>query len=678
MTPKKSKKMPVKSDKQQAENYNTAKKSGQKGNSSAKSEIGTIVSIYKQDQQQEVDMTKLERKKMSKKKLILYLITVVLVMFAIASIAGFFIFNRGQGAKENSIELTISAPKEIDSGEEIELEITYLNIDNVAIKDADLTILYPEGFYFSHSEPQAQNEANTYWKLQEMPSGAGGKIKIYGQVIGDIKATKTFLVSVSYTPANFSSVFEEKESHSLEIAASIIDLSLTAPIRIVSGQETEIAIKFKNNSELPLSKIKLIATYPDGFSVKESDPQALEDGHSWLIDRLAKKEEQEIKLKGIFQGNPGDNKEISVQLGLIMENGEFRLQTTKSALVILVKPELNLQLTVNESNQEAVTDLGNALEYQVTYKNASDVELKNIVLKAQFTSEWDILDLAQVNDPQNGNIEEDGITWSAQQIPALASIIPKAEGSFSFTMPTISVFAPRRETDRNFSVDNYVKVSAAESEDTTVDFEKLSESNHVTVKVNSKVSLGAEGHYYSEEFEKLGSGPLPPEVGSTTKYRVFWTVSNLYNDIEDVEITAELPSDVYWTGHASSGTGGAVTFDSDTRKVTWKINRLSANSGQLYPVAEANFEVSITPKAKQVDKLMVLANQSVLTARDSFTNLDVSANDQLITTDLENDVAAQGRGIVVPKTTNLNLNQNSNDNQNSNTNSSSNSNLNSN
>ncbi|PIS42199.1 MAG: hypothetical protein COT24_04755 [Candidatus Kerfeldbacteria bacterium CG08_land_8_20_14_0_20_40_16] len=658
MTEKKVKKIPVAAGKKTSKDPDPGKSNSQEKTKS-ENEANTLVSIYRQDHRQEIDMTRMDRRKFSKKRLFFTLLVILLVMFAAASIAGFFIFNRGQGKKGESIELTITAPKTVDSGQEIELEITYLNKDNAAIKDADLTILYPDGFYFSHSEPQAQNEANTYWKIGRIDSGAGGRIKISGQIIGDLDSTRTFLTSLDYTPSNFNSVFETKASHSLEITSSIIDLSLVAPIRIVSGQETEINVKFKNNSKLPLSNLKIIATFPDGFSLKEADPAIQEDGQTWLVEELAANEENTIKLKGIFQGNPGDTKEILFQLGLMMDNGEFRLQTEKSAIVFLVKPELNLQLTINGNNQEVAVDLGDTLEYKINYKNASDLELRGVVLTAQFVSETDILNLSKVEDPQSGMIEEKSISWGAPQIQELSTVVPQAEGEFTFRIPTLSVISPLDETDRNFSIDNYIKVAAAESEDTTVDFEKLSESNHVAVKVNSKVNLEAEGHYYSEEFEKLGSGPLPPEVGETTSYRIFWSITNLYNDLENVEVTSVLPKDAFWTGHATSSTGEAVTFDAATRKVTWKVNRLSANTGQLFPTADANFEVSITPTFKQEGKLMVLVNESALSARDSFTNHDVEASSPLITTDLKNDPAAQGRGIVMPKSENQNLNQNS-------------------
>lgn len=665
MPEKKPKKIPVKSAKE-ANGSAKGKKVSKDKKASAVSEISTLTSIYRQDQGQKIDMSKLERKKLSKKRLILYLLAVLLVMFALASMAGFFIFNRGQGASGDSIQLTISAPKTIASGEEIELEITYLNQDRVTIKDADLTILYPEGFYFTRSEPAAQNEADTFWKFSELASGAGGKVKIYGQVIGEIDATKTFLVSMSYTPANFSSVFEQKAAHSLEITSSIVDLSLITPLRIVSGQETEIKIQITNNSELPLANLKVLATYPEGFDLKDADPEPLEDNQTWLVDELSKKKEKIITLNGVFQGNPGDVKEILVRLGLILENGEFRLQREKSALVFLVKPELNLQLTVNGSNQELVIDLGDTLEYEINYKNASEVELKNIVLKAEFISPAEILDFSKVTDPQNGKIEEKTITWGTEEIPAFSSLVPQAAGSFSFSITTNSTISPQKETDRNFSLDSFIKVSSLEIEDTVGNFEKMSESNQIKISINSKANLEAEGRYYSEEFEKLGSGPLPPEVGKTTTYRIFWYVSNLYNDIEDIEVTTTLPKDVFWTGRASSSTGNTLTFDPETRLVTWKINRLTANTGQLFPIAESSFEVSITPTTQQEGKLMVLANESELKARDSFTNHDIKIDDRLITTDLENDVAAQGRGTVVSG--NLNANQNTNLNQNLNLN----------
>jgi len=87
MVEKKAKKIPVTTGKKMNQPSDSEKRSSQE---KAKSESGvnTLVSIYRQDHRQEIDMTRLERKKFSKKRLILTLLVILLVMFAAASIAG--------------------------------------------------------------------------------------------------------------------------------------------------------------------------------------------------------------------------------------------------------------------------------------------------------------------------------------------------------------------------------------------------------------------------------------------------------------------------------------------------------------------------------------------------------------------------------------------------------------
>jgi hypothetical protein len=665
MVEKKPKKNPIqsinkKNPKKQAKKSDTKKNTAEDG-------FETITSIYRDDQNKEVDMTKLDRRKLTKKRLLGYFIIALLFMLAVVSVAGFFIFNRGQSGGDNSIQLTIDAPKDVASGEEVLFEITYLNKENVAISEADITLLYPDGFHFSRSDPEAENESNTFWRLNGIASGAGGRIKIYGQVIGEIDETKTFQATIDYTPSNFSSAFKERASHSLEVTSSIFDLALKAPLRIVSGQDTEIEVTVKNNSDIDLSNVKVVATYPENFVLKNSDPEVLDDEKSWFFKKLKTKDEQIIMLNGIFEGDPGETQEVKMKLGIVMNNGEFRLQNEKSALIFLVKPELNLQLTVDGYNQENSTNVGDVLEYKIAYQNASDLKLENIVLQARFATDTQILDFSSIEDSNNGVIDEDQktITWSADEMEELSAIVPRAEGSFAVAIPIVSSLSPQKSTDNNFSVDTFVKVNSLEAENTG-NFETMSESNHVIIKMNSKVNLQAEARYYSDEFEKLGSGPLPPIVGEATTYRIFWTVTNMYNDIKNVEVSAVLPKDVSWNGNYEGSSDTKVTFNRSTRTVTWKIKNLPANSGTLLPIAEATFDISITPTMQQVGKLVMLTQESVLNARDGFTGFDVEVDDRVITTDLENDVAARGRGVVVDELEILNDNINSNSNLNTN------------
>lgn len=489
----------------------------------------------------------------------------------------------------------------------------------------------------------------------------GGKIKIYGQVIGEIDETKTFQATMDYMPANFSSSFKEKASHSLEITSSIFDLDLKAPLRIVSGQETDIEISVKNNSEINLTNVRVAATLPDGFEIKSSEPEMQDDKQSWLIKELSSEAEQIIKLKGVFTGNPGDTQELKMQLGIVMKNGDFRLQNEKTAIIYIVKPELIVQFTVNEYNQEHLVNSGDLLEFKVSYQNASDLKLSNVAVQAVFNSDTQILDFGSIEDDNKGVFDEENktITWRSDEIKDLESVIPGKEGSFIFKIPVVASLSPQKSTDNNFSVETFIKADSLVAEDTG-NFEAKSESNHVTIKLNSMVTLETEARFYSDDLEKLGTGPIPPMVGEATTYRVFWTAANLYNDIKNVKVTALLPEDVSWNSNAIGSSDTKITFDSATRIVTWEIKSLPANSGTLKPIAQATFDISITPTVEQVGKLVMLTQESILSARDSFTGFDILVKDRAITSDLENDVAARGRGVVVEELAIPDMNINTN------------------
>lgn len=634
-----------------------------------KQEDSNIGRIYSEGQEKKVNMTRLERGKSGRKRKAVIIAAALLVFLTAVALAGFFLFNRGQTSSGQSISISIEAPKKIASGDDVQLEISYLNKDAVKLTGAELSIIYPEGFYILESSPDPVNEGRSVWSLGDIMPGAGGKVAVSGQMIGNIGDTKTFQVTCDYTPENFSSAFQEKEAHSLEITSSILELEAEVPMRAVEGQEVEFIYNLTNNSENPLLKIRLDFSFPEGFSFISAEPAAKEGYDRFLIDQLDAKNSRQISIKGSLSGSPGDSKEIKVLYGLVAEGGLLRRQGEASSIIYIVQPELNLTYKVNDSIQESPVDAGDKLEYTVKYKNASDVLISDLILTASFSEDVEVIKFSSLEDEHSGvfDEEEKTITWDKDQIAEFSSIKPQDEGEFSFTLLTKENFSPTTEEDKHLVVKSKV-ATASMSIDELGDFEQNSESNEVITKINSRVSLEARGWYYSEDYEKVGDGPLPPRVGETTTYRITWDASSLYNDLQGVEVAAKLPKDVFYTGRAYSSEGGVLNFDADSRQVTWKINNIPANTGYLFSPYSAYFDVSVTPESRHVGKQMILMEKSALTGRDGFTGEEVSAEDKVVTTILENDNLAEGKGIVAPAQ-NANSNRNSNSNKNSNTNS---------
>ena len=643
----------------------------QKANKESPAKNSDFGKIYNDGGKKKINMSKMERGKQSHKGKVVAIVAVLLVFLAGAALAGFFLFNRGQTATGDSLTVSVEAPKKIASGDDISLEISYLNEDKVTLNNAEISIIYPEGFFWQEASPSPNNEGKSVWDLGNLSPGVGGKLDLTGQLIGNVGDTKTFMIVADYTPENFSSTFQEKEAHSVEITSSILELEPAIPTRVVADQEVEFKYKLINNSENDLLKIRLDFEFPNEFSQVSSEPVFKDASSRIELDRLDAKNSREITIVGSLAGEEGDSRELKVLYGLVQEGGVFRRQGEQSSIIYIVKPELNLQLEVDGGIQGTVVDVGDQLDFTVKYENASEVLIEKLELVASFSEDLDILDFGTFQDENNGEYdqEEDTITWNMINIPEFASIKPGNKGEFGFTINTKESFSPQSEDDKHLILNSKVSTSTMTIAELGEDFEQNSESNQVEVKINSKVNLEAQGWYYSKDLEEVGSGPLPPQVGQTTSYRITWDVSSLYNDLEEVEVSAKLPKNVFFVGKTYTSDSGDIKFDSDSRLVTWKIHRIPANTGYLFATYQAYFDVSITPTAKDKGKRMILLEKPTLIGRDTYTNEDVASEDTQVTTNLENDNAAEGKGIVAPaKNTNTNTDNNNNSNTNSNTN----------
>ena len=160
------------------------------------------------------------------------------------------------------------------------------------------------------------------------------------------------------------------------------------------------------------------------------------------------------------------------------------------------------------------------------------------------------------------------------------------------------------------------------------------------------MNIFSEARYFSEEFEELGSGPLPPTVGEKTTYKIFLTLSNTFNDLSDVVVSTTLPSSIIWEKDTSADEG-TISFDSKNQTVTWRITEVKAHTGTFFPNLIASFSVSLTPKAQDVGDAPTLMNKVVVAGRDEFTDQKLTDEATAVNTSLEKDLGAQGKGKVV-------------------------------
>ncbi|MBI2426991.1 MAG: hypothetical protein HYV34_04025 [Candidatus Kerfeldbacteria bacterium] len=604
--------------------------------------------IYHDPEGAKSDMTRLERRK-PKKGRVFALVVFILLLLAGVAWAGFFFFGAAKETRGSSVKLEFSAPRAAASGEEVEFDVVYTNTDTVPLQDLEMTMQYPDGFRFTRSEPKAVNEFGTVWSLPKVLAGGTARVKVTGQIFGEVNSSKTFDAQISYQPSNFSSTFSEKASHSMLIDRSIITLAMNAPTRIVSDQDFTYSVDLVNTSTAALEDIRLMTIVPQDFTFSSTEPARTNtERHYWDVERLAPSEKKTIKVHGKLSAGSGETREFRFQIGIVDASGNFTMQTESRAIIFVVKPELNLQLSFNASTNEQAVALGQELSYELAYENASDLQLFDVALELEFESEPALLDFDSFNDEHEAEVEKGKVTWTKEEVPEFAELKPNDSGTLEFSIKVKDAFSPAKDEDTNVKMSTLARVKSLVLKDVGEgEFEVKSESNTVTAKLITRSDVQAEARYYDDEMETVGSGPLPPEVGKTTTYRVYWYVSNTTNDVEDAVVQARLPENTLYGGRGSVTTGSALTFDPETRVVTWKVGRVPSLTGTVFSNAIASFDVSVTPLESDLGSRLLLIEETTLVAKDTFTDTTVNNKFGRVTSDLENDPGGAGKGEVV-------------------------------
>lgn len=611
--------------------------------SKKKFSVKRIAEIY-EDGGKVPDMSKIIKQDPHRRRKIFFVVIFFLVVLFGASLTGFYFFNESQNRfSGDRIELTVRGNEVVTSGDEMQLTITIKNGENIALTNGELTALYPTNFRFDSSIPQPVNERNNVWDLSTLPAGNDVSIVIDGSVIGEVGNDKVFAFTYTYIPENFNSEFEESLNFTVSVGSSILEVDLEAPIRVGVGKETEFTITYRNESDDPLERIRITATYPDGFSVISSTPEAKEGTNVWEISSLGSGEEGTIMIRGTLTGTGGETQELQVQAGLLESDNTFRLQVERTALILLLEPELSLTLTVDGSESGGVTSLGDLLSYTIAYVNNGDVEVKDVTIAVVLES--DVLDWDNLIDPQAGLFVEEALTWTSEQVAGLESVKPNEGSELTFSVPILRSPYDTQDLNKNISVTAKATATSTKVTDLEGD-EFVTDSNTTVSKVATDMSFLAEARFYSDENLKVGQGPLPPVVGQKTTFRIYWYLSNTSNEVTNVVVKATLPENTTWTGTTSVSTGEQLEYDKSTKTVTWVINRIPVGAGILFSELEAFFDVTVLPHETDVGNILLLSDASTATGTDAYTEEVITSTQDLLTSELDTDPQATGQGIV--------------------------------
>ncbi|KKS67560.1 MAG: hypothetical protein UV36_C0006G0010 [Parcubacteria group bacterium GW2011_GWC2_42_6] len=564
------------------------------------------------------------------KKIVFWLggITILIVL---AGLLGWYLWSASASFDKDKVYLEIFGPTKITSGEEATYIVKYRNNTNVALNDFILTFTYPDQALPSDGKEikKENNHQQAAIKLERLERLAEGQQEFKAKVWGEKDSIQEFIAKISYRPVNFNSDFSNETKFLTLISSTPLILNFNLPQKITSGQTLNFSLQYINTAETSFSDLKLKLEYPEGFIFKSSLPEASADNNVWPIGELAGRDEGKIIVTGLINGQQGESKTFRAMLG-IERDGQFVAYDQIASSPEIIASPLSVEQSSDAENNRV--DLEQKINYKIKYRNTTNEIIGPVTIKVKI--EGSAVDFSKIT-AINGHFSENErmIIWNTGSLKNLESLAAGQEGEITFSLTLKNKLPINSYSDKNFTVKTIAQIDSTNIPLSLIGT-LLRGENELVLKVNSRIVFNAKAFYYDSLLSN--SGPLPPRVGQQTTYTVHWNILNISNDLTDVRIESYLPPYMQWLGKISPAEEN-IKYEQATGKITWQIGNLSSGTGILLPVKTAAFQIGLTPAANQAGQIVDLTNESVLYAKDTFTDAESQIQIDAIGSNLPDD-----------------------------------------
>ncbi len=597
--------------------------------------------IYQDKKGDLVDVTsKSFKKNKSWLLLILKNLLFILVLAAGAYLAYYYYSNQYLSITEAKIE--IQAPDNIKAGKEFEYKIIYHNPSTVSLENIGLDLRLPDSFVLTNAsiEPELAN----YWDLEDLLPNQTKELVIKGKIYNRVNSANPVNARLTYMPANFSSQFSKDASANTIVDGIGFNLDTNYFSTALVSQDTEINLSFRDFYDNNLSEIILEIDLADNFSVEEFsliDNDETEDDmeitieelseNSWMISQLPKEAERidfDLILKVLEKVD--DEERLTINL-YHQDDKETRRKIYEENLQLeVMQSDLSLSLEINENRNDQSINFGDNLDYVLTYHNKGQATLNDVVL--MLVIEGEMIDWASLDDNNQGRLLDSVIVYSKEEVSDLEELKPNEKGEIKFSLSVKEY--QEQDFASNLEINSWAQFSFGSG---TEDIERSEDnrSNSILKQINSDLGLVEEIRYFDDNNIPVGSGPLPPEVDEKTSVRVYWTIKNSLHELEDVEISLDLPQYVSWSDRLQSNIGD-LSYDEDENRMIWQIDSLPLSIHR----ADAEFNLSFTPKEEDRDKILIISPGANIYAKDQVTGGEIQFKTSPKTSRLEDDEIA--------------------------------------
>ncbi len=613
------------------------------------------------------------------------LVFVLLILVLGISLIGLFYFNQDPSDNKNQdIRFWFYRHAEQIVGQENTFFVFIKNQGRHNLEQVEVVLDFPQGFVLKSSSPACGQvlAQRCFWSFAQIKKGELKEIELQGQLFGRADQAQNFDGVLNFRLAGFSSEFQKTLSSSIKLTPSIF-LAWQIPEQSSFGQKIESNLSLENISEEIIPTAQVIINWSRDFTLaraksvlennKEEEIEIKESERQlkWKINDLNPKDKKGLEFEGVFKNPLINELTFDLQAG-VFENKEFFSQIEKQKKILLEKFDFNIALEVNGLIEKVQScDWGQILPIGLTYYNQSQQTIKDFVLKLKLTggqyvdfdrlyqSRWHYYQgsssqssSAFISKKLSSEVISESLEifsdnkikgWSSGLIPAFEQILPGAEGIVVFDLPLKTSLQAIKASELQAQISLEILGQGRLNQE---DFIWEMQGNKIELPIKTSLNLESDARYYDDEHIPLGQGPLPPQVGEETRFSIFWRIKNTTNPIKNIFVKTKLPDSVIWTGQTKT-THGLILYQEDGQEVSWQIPELSIYQGGPYSLVEAQFEVKMVPKKFQLNQLLFLTEDILLTAEDQLTGDLIFDQASALDTNLKDDPWGQNQGIVI-------------------------------
>jgi len=545
----------------------------------------------------------------------LFFIDLALLVFAISlfGISAFlFLWNPGMMDKVDlSIKLNAARAK---SGDSVCFNIDYHNRNTVKLTSPVLGVHLPEGFIINKEKTHPDYTEQSTISLPDIEPSGKGIVSICGDLWIEPNTELTITSALTYQPEETDYKEQRNTSFILKLSESNLTGELVTPDDILTSTNISVNYFLKNTSSKTIENI----------SLTNNQNIALTN----VLHKFSLASGETKHIKTTIPANTLENLNIEFTSQVLINN-HYITQTINTKSINIIQPKISIN--ANYDGNKTYVEANQSLPIQINWGNDNEYSLNNLEIELDF--EPKIINL-QVTAQANGlKIKNGKLIIDGDKRTALSSALSNTEDSFTIELK-INQKISLQKSENPYLI---VKPSLIVKLDNLNGQNYTKEGTPAQLPIATELSWNMETRYYTKEGDQLGRGSLPPQVGETTKYWILTKIWNTTSAVKDAKFTATLPIGVEFTKRQSITIGPSISFNENTRQISWSYSKLPPNSQTgLY------FEVAITPQAEQVGNTVELVKNARMTAKDDFTQKELA----LVKNLLDNILKSDDRGNV--------------------------------